>query len=241
MRRSLILIALVLTLPVCSGAQAVAATVTPKPRGAGMDVRQYTVQTISAREAVSLLTPFVPFVEGGGVWVSGSSVISVIGVKRTLAVADSVLRSYDHAPATLVLRFMLIAATDSAVRDPRIGEVDAELRGLLKFSGYRRLAEATSVVSEQQGFTSTASTTEFGEFTIAGTLKSVSAGRVGITIELRGGTTGMMMGVPISPNVRQLLSTSLTVPLGQTVVLGTAAGDKGVQALILTVRPELAK
>jgi hypothetical protein len=51
----------------------------------------------------------------------------------------------------------------------------------------------------------------------------------------------MMMGVPISPNVRQLLATSLTVPLGQTVVLGTAAGDKGVQALILTVRPEMAK
>lgn len=241
MRRILVLLALLLAVPVCSVAQATAAVVTPKPRAAGMEVRQYTVQTISTREAVSLLAPFVPFGEGGGVWASGSSVISVIGVKRTLAVADSVLKVYDHAPATLVLRFMLIAATDSAVQDPRIGEVDDELRRLLKFSGYRRLAEATSVVSEQQGFTSTASTTDFGEFTIAGTLKSVSAGRVGITIELRGGTTGMMGGVPISPNVRQLLSTSLTVPLGQTVVLGTAAGDKAVQALILTVRPELGK
>lgn len=242
MRRSLLLLGFLLTIAVRSDAQATTGTtVIPKPRGAGMDVRQYTLQTISTREAVSLLTPFVPFDNGGGVWASSSSVITVVGVKRTLAVADSVLKSYDHAPATLVFRFMLIVATDSAVKDPRIGEVDSELRRLLKFSGYRRLAEATTVVSEEMGFMTTASSSDLGEFTIAGTVKTVVNGRVGIMIELRGGTTGMMMGVPMSPNVRQLLSTSLTVPLGQTVVLGTAAGDKGVQALILTVRPELAK
>ncbi len=241
MRRFLLVLAVLLTVPVFAGAQATGSAVSPKPRGAGMEVRQYTLQTMSAREAVSLLTPYVPFEDGGGVWSSTQAVVSVIGVKRTLALADSVLKLYEHAPATLVFRFMLIAATDSSVRDPRIGEVDSELRRLLKFGGYRRLAEATTIVSEQMGFTSTASTPDLGEFTISGAVKSVVDGRVGVKIELRGGTTGMVMGMPVSPSVRELLSTSLTVPLGQTVVLGTAAGDKGVQALILTVRPELAK
>jgi len=202
-----------------------------------MEVRQYSLQVLTGAEATSLLAPYVPFENGGGVWRSSGSVISVIGTRRTLAVADSVLKSYDHPPATLVLRFMLIAATDSVVTDSRIGEVDGELRRLLKFNGYRRLAEATSVVSEAQAFTSTMSAADQSEFTVDGTVRSVRDGRVAMVIQLRGGT----FGAPASSFSRQLLATTLTVPVGQTVVLGTAAGDKGNAALILTVRPELAE
>lgn len=241
MRRILLLLAALLTVTASSGAQVAAAAPTPKPRGLGMEVRQYTLQVLTGSEATSLLAPYVPFEDGGGVWRSGGSVISVIGTKRTLAVADSVLKSYDHPPATIVLRFMLIAATDSAVKDSRIGEVDGELRRLLKFNGYRRVGEATSVVSETQGFTSTMSTTDLFDFTVDGSVKNVRDGRLSIAIQLRSGTTGLIMGVPTSPTARQLLSTTLTVPMGQTVVLGTAAADHGFAALILTVRPELAK
>jgi len=240
MRRIVLFLSALLTFSATSSAQATGSALTPRPRGAGMEVRQYTLQVLSGSEAALLLTPFVPVGDGGGVWRSGSSVISVVGTKRTLAVADSVLKSYDHPPATLVLRFMLIAATDSAVTDPGIGEVEGELRRLLKFNGYRRLAEATSVVAETQGFTATMSAADRTEYTVDGGVKSVRDGRVGIGISLRSGTTGMMMGVPTSRDTRQLLSTALTIPLGQTVVLGTAAGDKGMAALILTVRPELA-
>lgn len=240
MRRLLLLLSALLTVSAGSGAQATGTTVTPKPRGAGMEVRQYTLQVLSVSEGVSLLIPFVPFEDGGGVWRSSGSVISVVGNKRTLAVVDSVLKSYDHAPATLVLRFMLIAATDSAVSDPRIGEVDVELRRLLKFNGYRRLAEATSVVSEGANFTSTMSAADSGEFTLDGGVKSVRDGRVALVMQMQRGTSGTMMGLPTSASSRQLLSTTLTVPIGQTIVLGTAAGEKGVEALILTVRPELA-
>jgi hypothetical protein len=206
-----------------------------------MEVRQYTLQILTGSEAQSLLAPFVPVEDGGGVWRSSNTVISVIGTKRTLAVADSVLKSYDHKPVTLALRFMLIEATDTAVTDARIGDVDRELRSLLKFKGYRRLADATSIVAESQNFTSTMSAADKSEFTVDGTVKTVRDGSVGIGISLRSGTKGMMMGVPTSPDTRQLLSTTLTVPLGQTAVLGTAAGDKGMAALILTVRPELAE
>lgn len=40
-------------------------------------------------------------------------------------------------------------------------------------------------------------------------------------------------------NATQLLSTGVTVPIGQTVVLGTSATDGSQRALILTVRPQL--
>ncbi|HEY5491004.1 MAG TPA: hypothetical protein VIK25_07385 [Gemmatimonadaceae bacterium] len=241
MRRLLLLLAALLTVSAGSGAQATGTAVTPKPRGRGMEVRQYTLQVLTGSEAESLLVPFVPVGDGGGVWRSSGTVLTVIGTKRTLALADSVLKSYDRPPVTLVLRFMLIEATDSAVTDPRIGEVEGELRSLLKFNGYRRLAEATSVVAETQNFTSTMAAADRTEFTVDGGVKTVRDGRVGIGISLRSGTKGMMIGVPTSPDTRQLLSTTLTVPVGQTVVLGTAAGDKGMVALILTVKPELAE
>ncbi len=37
-----------------------------------------------------------------------------------------------------------------------------------------------------------------------------------------------------------LLSTGVTVPIGQTAVLGSAAPGGKIQALILVIRPELA-
>jgi hypothetical protein len=40
-------------------------------------------------------------------------------------------------------------------------------------------------------------------------------------------------------NPTLILSTGLTVPIGQTVVLGTSSVDGGQRALILTVRPQL--
>jgi hypothetical protein len=41
--------------------------------------------------------------------------------------------------------------------------------------------------------------------------------------------------------VHGVISTGLDVPLGHTVVLGTAATEKGGRALILTVKPELVR
>jgi hypothetical protein len=241
MRRLLFFLFALLTVSASSGAQATGTSVMSKPRGAGMGILQYRLQVLSGSEATSLLTALLPFEDGGGVWQSSPSVISVVGSKRTLAIADSVLKSYDHAPATLVFEFMLIAATDSAVSDPSIGEVDGELRQLLKFNGYRRLAQATSVVAENADFTSTLSAADLGAFTVQGGVRRIRDGRVPVQIQLRSGTTQVVMGVATSPTTRELLSTAMTVPLGQTVVLGTAAGYAGVAALILTVKPELPK
>jgi hypothetical protein len=50
----------------------------------------------------------------------------------------------------------------------------------------------------------------------------------------------MRNGVPSRGQApSQVLSTGVTVPVGQTVVLGTSATDIGQRALILTVRPQL--
>ena len=50
----------------------------------------------------------------------------------------------------------------------------------------------------------------------------------------------MRNGVPSKAQpASQVLSTGVTVPVGQTVVLGTSATDVGQRALILTVRPQL--
>jgi hypothetical protein len=45
------------------------------------------------------------------------------------------------------------------------------------------------------------------------------------------------LGRPMS----EVFSTGVRVPIGQTVVLGTSAAEGGTRAMILTVRPQLAK
>ena len=62
---------------------------------------------------------------------------------------------------------------------------------------------------------------------------------VHLSVELSRPIVAMTNGKAFSPNV---LSTDVTVPIGQTVVLGTAAStipNAGARALILTVRPQM--
>lgn len=63
-------------------------------------------------------------------------------------------------------------------------------------------------------------------------------GSVRVRVWLGSMVAGTYQGKPIE--AEPLLSTGLTVPIGQTIVLGSAApGDRG-QAVILTIRPEVA-
>ena len=240
--------------PLLGGAQVAPAKSTQPARTAasvsarapGMEAHTYSLQLLSGDDAARLLMPYVPFDGGGGLFAASSAggvrAITVVGNTRTHAVVDSVLKEMDHSPATIVFHFMLIAATDSVVNDASIGEVDGELRRLLRFNGYRRVSEATAMVAEANRFRSTMSSPELGDFTVEGSTRYVRGGRVSLEISLESGTgTPTIVGGGIVQMPKPLLSTSLSIPLGQTVVLGTAAGDKGVAALILTLRLELAK
>ncbi len=205
-----------------------------------LQVRTFDLRNLRPQDAAKLVSPYVQS-PGGGVYDAGSiSAITVRETPQVLAVMDSLLRDHDRARATFVLRFQLIAALDSAVKDPRIEGIDAALRGLFRFAGYRLLAEGSTTAQEMQDF----SLTMVGgaeQFRIDGNVWNLM--RTGGDGSLRVGVALKDLGSaekPHNPTLTELFSTGVTMPVGQSVVLGSAAQGQQLPALILVVQPTLA-
>jgi len=237
MRRSLIAFALAasLVLPALAGAQ--------DPRD--LAVKTFKLRNLRPDDAAKLLAPYVNS-PGGGVFEAGA--IGAITVRETpsvMALVDSLLRVHDRARATVSMRFQLIAALDTARRDPAIASVDAELRKLFKFAGYELIGEGTAFTEEMSDFTTTLSTKPrviannerlVESFRIKGWVEGVQgtgdSRTVRVTIALQ----------DLNRKEPDLLRTGLTMPAGQSVILGSAspAMTFGTRvALILVVQPEI--
>jgi hypothetical protein len=154
-----------------------------------------------------------------------------------------VLEKYDREPTPVLLNFQLVAAEPTNTRDPAVAAIDSLLRGVLKFSGYRLLGTAVATTGENHIVTQT----------IAGDSETLSLAVEVRDVRVEGNNASVNLHVVLErpavpatttaygrPGIN-LLSTGVTVPMGQTVLLGTSAGENGQRALILTVRPQLAK
>jgi len=148
----------------------------------------------------------------------------------------------------VVLNFQLVAAEPTNVRDPAVAGIDSLLRNVLKFNGYRLLGTALATTGENHMVTQTIAgdnemlslTVEAREVRVEGNDASVnlyvSLVRPAVPAQSNGTVS---IGGRAAVN---LLTTGVTVPMGQTVLLGTSAIDNGHgSGLILTVRPQLAK
>jgi hypothetical protein len=206
-------------------------------------VQTFNLRWISSIDAAQLVSPYVQG-ENTGAFSAGPNMhaITVRGTKAMMARVDSVLRENDRQPPTIVLRFQLIAGLDSAAtRDPAIADVDAALRGLFRFGGYKLLAQgATSVSESSQFLVSMSSGSE--HYKVEGTVHGVrTTGRSG-SADLNVGLVGPggVYAVGNDAAASRLFSTGMTVPIGQTIVLGTGSGGSAGKTLILTVHTELA-
>lgn len=201
--------------------------------GAALQVKTFDLHNLRPNDAAKLLSPYVQ-TAGGGVYDAGAiNAITVRETPRVLAVMDSLLRVHDRAPASIVLRFQLIAARDSNETDARIQGLDAALRSLFRFRGYRLLAEGSTTAQESQSFALTM---------LGGAEQFVINGQTG-TVARAGGGGSVRVNVSLQDLGRgnmQLLGTGVTIPIGQTVVLGSAAAGTDLPALILVVQPTLA-
>jgi hypothetical protein len=209
-------------------------------------VKTVPLHHLSSVEAVKLLQPYVR-TPGGGVF-EVSPNIRAVTVRETQSVFNemmSVLERYDRDPATIVLNFQLIAAENTNTRDPAVASLDTLLRSVLKFSGYRLLTTSVAAATEGQGVSQTLSAdgdaltlnVRISEMRTEGSDASVQ-----LYVQL------YRQAIQATPqnngNGRagsELFSTGVRVPIGQTVVLGTSAVEGGQRAMILTVRPQLAK
>jgi hypothetical protein len=210
--------------------------------------REIIVKTVplhhfTSPEAVKLLSPYVQS-PGGGVFEISQQVraVTIRETPKVLAEMMAVLAQYDRDPASVTLNFQLVAAENTNTRDPAVAGLDSLLRGVLKFSGYRLLTTSVASASEN-GYVSQALSADGDNFTLAVSVSDLRVDGTDASVHL-----SVNLARNASPSRGQamapILSTGVTVPIGQTVVLGTSAIDNGQaqsqRALILTVRPQLA-
>jgi hypothetical protein len=219
------------------------------PVSSAQDPRDLAIRTFKLRnmrpdDAAKLLSPYVTS-PGGGVFEAGSvGAITVRETFTTLTLIDSLLRTHDKPRAVMSMRFKLIAALDSSMRDPAIEDIDAELRKLFRFRGYELIGEGTMLSEESTDFMTTLSTkahrlrnsNEMWQetFRIRGWMDGITG---------TGGDRTIRVQVTLQDagNDSELLRTGLTLAIGQTVILGSAKPTMtlGRAALILVVQPEV--
>jgi len=223
------------------------ATASPAQQASGAaSTRDIIVKTVplhhfTSAEAVKLLTPYVQS-PGGGVF-EVSQFVRAVTIRETpkvYAEMMAVLSQYDRDPASVTLNFQLVAAENTNSRDPAVAGLDSLLRGVLKYSGYRLLTTSVASASEN-GYVTQALSADGDNFTLAVTVSD---------LRVEGNDASVHLSVSLTRNAAPgkgqpmagVLSTGVTVPIGQTVVLGTSGIDNGQpqRALILTVRPQLA-
>ena len=214
-------------------------------------VRTFALRYLDSEEAAKLVGPYVRS-PGSAVYDGGPRVnaITVREQQSILTTIDSVLREFDRPPSTMVLHFQVLANSDAPTTDPAIADVDKALRGVFRYPGYRLVAEGTALVVDFSSFTVTMNG-ESVPLTITGTVGRVRLGAaptVVIMVDLLSGPTRRMVADSVAPSrtaayvsttPQQLISSQITMPVGEAVVLGSGSIPNQKGTLILVVRPSL--
>jgi len=218
-RRYLLLGALLLT--GCGGSRA----------AESFDIRTIPLTYLRADEAAELVTPL-----GMGAAVSfrrDPPALILRGPTDQVDQIAEIIRRFDKPSPNVQLRFQIIEADGFTNSDPAIADVEAALQDVFRFRGYRLVGESL-VQSEVPGNVTQQIVGRVGNqagvpFMIHARLNRLlqgdSARAVSMDVELQGGTAQ--------------LGTSLTVPSGQTVVVGTAQSRQDGHTFILVVRPRI--
>lgn len=198
-----------------------------------LETRTFEVRYLYPSEAEMLVRPYVFTDREGapGTLSASSGAITVRETPDNLSRIERMLAQFDRPKPMVMLHFQVIRADGAAAPEPAIAEVERELRRLFRFEGYELLAE-TRVGAMENAMIRQIARGGGEEFLIVGGINEVRRGEpTTVTLEIQL-TTGEMAGRPV-------LETRVTVPVGHSVVLGTAETQTS-GALILVVRAEVA-
>jgi len=196
-------------------------------RGPNLDTRTFELKYLGGEEASLIVGPYVyadrPNAQGMISYSRGT--LTVRETSDNLDKIARVLAQYDRPRPLVRLTFHLIQADGAAASDPEIADVEATLRKLFRFRGYRLVEEGIF------------SATEGGEVT-----QQLGGGGYLIHAEIRrvsgpGDSAIVELAVQLSGRDLQF-GTQVGVAAGKTAVLGNI-GEDPRGTLILTVRPEL--
>jgi hypothetical protein len=193
--------------------------------GPAVDTRTFELKYLRGPEASRIISPYV-YVdrrEAKGMMSFAGTTITVRETRDNLDKIARVLAQYDRPRPLVRLTFHLIQADGARTTDPALADVEAMLRKLFRFRGYRMVEEGVFSATEG-GDVSQA----MGGYRVGAGIHRVSGMGDSATVELRVHLTGRTVE----------FSTIVGLPAGKTAVLGNVGQDpRGT--LILTVRPEL--
>ncbi len=198
-----------------------------------LETRTFDVQHLDPSEAADIVRPYVYADREGapGMITTFESGLSVRETPEALDRIAEVLERYDRPSPAVRLYFQIIEADGFEDSDPRIDDdVRGALEDLFAFRGYRLAAEANLAVTSGRAATQQVATPErtfdlaVRELQVRGAEDTRS---VRMTVVLSTGVMGNEIG------------TTVTVPIGETVVLGSSSRTDSGPTTILTVRPEL--
>lgn len=201
-------------------------------RAADSEFHNITLNYLSTEEALALVTPHLTEEISVSVPRTGPFPRTMVlrGPDAQVNQLADLVRRFDQPDPNVQLRFQVIEADGFTGTDPAIADVESVLRELFKFRGYRLVGESL-VQSQAPG-------------TAMQRLVGTDGTRFEIRAELarvlrRDTAKAVSLQVHLQEEGASLLGTNLTVPSGQTVVVGTARSGREGSTLILVVRPRI--
>ena len=201
------------------------------PHGPSLDTRTFALKYLRGPDAVPIVVPYVytDRPNGKGVFSVSDNAITVRETPDNLDKIARVLAEYDRPQPFVRLTFHLIEADGATSTDPAIRDVEATLRRLFRFQGYRLVAEGVVSATEKGEVTQALATTP-NPYVLSASVQRLAGSADSPTVELNVRLDAMRGG-----NFR----TTVTIPVGKTAVLGNVQALPHGRTLILTVRPEL--
>jgi hypothetical protein len=195
-----------------------------------LEVRTISLDHLTGPQAAELATPYLS--KEGTVFTSKEmlNAITVRDHSRNVERVRDMLSSRDASPTNIALHFQLIRATAGGEVTPGLDRIAEALGELLRFNGYELMSEAVVSASER-GIVEQSLGSADGPVQLGARINDVRGydnnGSAELQVDLRRASGG------------SLLATNVVVPMGQTVVLGTAYPGSDGSALILTVRAQM--
>ena len=208
--------------PLLSLALVAAAACGGRPK---LDTRTFQLKYLRSDQATGIIAPYVYADRPGakGMISQGASTITVRETGDNLDKIARVLAQYDTPRPLVRLTFHLIQADGAPASDPAVADVEATLRKLFRFRGYRLVEEGIFSVADGGSVMQT-----MGGYGIATDIGRVSGSGDSALIELE-----------VHLRSRDVnFSTRVALPVGKTAVLGNV-GEDPRGTLILTVHPEV--
>lgn len=192
-----------------------------------LETRTFAVHNLKPHEVEPLIAPYVyaDRATNPGTMSTTESAVTVRETADNLDKIARVLSEYDVARPDVRLRFQLVEADGFTGTDPAIADVEAQLRKLFRFKGYRLVGEA--MVQATDG------TSVHQSFTGADGRYSVSA-----DVQWANAEALRLSDVNLWVDRAPLLETSVNIRPGQTLVLGTTPKQGSAATLLLTLKAE---